>query len=98
MNTPLQPYKVNPDSELARRLNEADWQPVILENAGVRYRVMREAGEMPTADDPWAHYDAEKVRAAIRASAGTLKGVNRDELLADLRAQRGQDSHGRPAE
>ena len=35
---------------------------------------------------------------AIHAAAGTMKGVNRDELLADLRAERGQDSIGRPAE
>ncbi len=98
MNAQPRPYQVNPDSELARRLNEADRQPVVLENAGVRYRVVREAGEIQTTDDPWIHYDAEKVRAAIRASAGALKGVDRDELLADLHAQRGQDSHGRPAE
>ncbi len=98
MNAQPRPYKVNPDSELARRLSEADRQPVILDNAGVRYRVVREVSEVQMTDDPWAHYDADKIRAAIRASAGALKGVDRDELLADLHAQRGQNSHGRPAE
>lgn len=45
--------------------------------------------------DPWTGYDAERVRKALRASAGALHGVNRKELLADIRAQRGQDSRGR---
>ncbi len=97
MNAQPQPYQVNPDSELARRLSEADLQPLILESEGVRYHVVREMKEIQVPDDPWAFYDAEKVRGAIRASAGALKGVDRDELWADLRAQRGQDSHGRPA-
>jgi hypothetical protein len=47
--------------------------------------------------DPWKNYDSEKVRQAIRRTAGALTGVDRDQLLADLREQRGQNSHGRPA-
>jgi len=49
-------------------------------------------------DDPAENYDPQKMRAAIHAAAGTMKGVDREELLADLRAERGQDSIGRPAE
>ncbi len=98
MNAQLQPYQLSPDSELARRLIAAGREPVFLETAVVRYRVVREAEQVNLTDDPWANYNADNVRAAIHASAGTLKGVDRDELLADLRAERGQDSHGRPAE
>jgi hypothetical protein len=41
-------------------------------------------------------YDPAKVLAGLSASAGALVGTNRDELLADIQAQRGQDSQGRP--
>ncbi len=34
-------------------------------------------------------HDPQKMREAIHAAAGTMKGVDRDELLADLRAERG---------
>jgi hypothetical protein len=46
--------------------------------------------------DIFAGYDSEKVLAGLRASAGALAGTERDELLDDIRAQRGQDSQGRP--
>jgi hypothetical protein len=47
--------------------------------------------------DIWASYDAERVRQALRASRGALTGVDREKLVHDVRAQRGQDSVGRPA-
>jgi CO/xanthine dehydrogenase Mo-binding subunit len=95
-----EPYTINLDHDLARRLREAGQQPVILEDedGGIRYRVLRETDHVNFTDEPWAHYDAEKMRRAVHAAAGILVGVDRDELLADLRAQRGQDSHGRPAD
>jgi hypothetical protein len=80
---------LNPDDELARRLDDAAGQPLIIEHNGVRYRIEPE--------DPFAFYDPQKMREAIHAAAGTMKGVNREELLADLRAERGQASIGRPA-
>jgi len=93
-------YQLHAEDELTRVLNEAraDKRPVILETPDARYQVIRETETVNLTDDPWANYDPEKVRAALRASAGILKGVDRDELLADLRAERGQDSIGRPAE
>lgn len=45
----------------------------------------------------WAGYDPQRARQAIEASAGTLVGVDRHQLMADLRAQREQASYGRPA-
>jgi hypothetical protein len=47
--------------------------------------------------DPWAGYDPERIRAALRRSAGALAGVDRDALLEDLAAAREQDTRGRPA-
>ena len=57
---------IDPDSELGRALVETDGLPIVLERNGARFRVTREP------DDPWANYDPEKVRAALRAVAGTL--------------------------
>ena len=45
-----------------------------------------------TQEDIWTDYDAGKVRTALAQSAGTLAGVNRESLLADIRNQRSQES------
>jgi hypothetical protein len=84
--------RIEPDSELARFLDEVGEMPVLLEKNGKLYRLIEEP-----AEDIWAGYDANKVKAALRQSAGALRGVDRDELLADIHAAREQDSHGRPA-
>ncbi len=47
--------------------------------------------------DIWKGYDSEKVRVALRAGAGILKGIDLDAMKVDIRAARGQDSAGRPA-
>jgi hypothetical protein len=57
-----------------------------------------DSGQAQPHRDIWAGYDPIKVLADLRASAGALVGVDRDELLADIRAQRGQASQGRPAD
>ena len=49
--------------------------------------------QLPTTqEDIWTDYDAGKVRTALAQSAGTLAGVNRESLLADIRNQRSQES------
>ena len=68
-------------------------EAVIVERAGRLYKLTPEA---PQATLPG--YDPARAQAALRASAGALTGVDRDELLADVRAQRAQDSAGRPDE
>ncbi len=50
----------------------------------------------PQKRNIWTHYDSKRVRAALQTSAGALQRVDRDELLSDLAAQRGQESAGRP--
>ena len=54
-------------------------------------------GQMSTKQDIWATYDPEKVREGLQKSAGALKGVDIAALKRDIRDQRKQDSHGRPA-
>jgi hypothetical protein len=44
----------------------------------------------------WTHYDPKRVRAALQTSAGALQGIDREKLLSDFAAQRGQESTGRP--
>lgn len=102
MNVQPQTHQINQEieRELARRLTRAraDNTPAEVEIAGNRYRLVPVDDDIQMTDEPNAHYDPQKMRAAIHAAAGTMKGVDRDELLADLRAERGQDSIGRPAE
>jgi hypothetical protein len=45
----------------------------------------------PAADAPEG-YDPERARAVLEASASALHGVDQEQLLADIHAQRGQKS------
>ena len=81
---------VDPTSELAQALADAG-ESVVLASNGVRYRVLREA------DSLFAGYDPRRVGDALRKSAGALEGVDVAALKRELRAQRAQDSKGRPA-
>lgn len=72
---------IHPDDELAKRLEEAAGQPVLIAHNGVRYRIEPE--------DPFAFYDPETMQAAIRAGASALKGIDVKQFLADIREARG---------
>lgn len=54
--------------------------------------------EVSDANDPWANYDPERARAAVRAlaDANIFAGVDLEELKRELKEQRGQHSVGRP--
>ena len=82
---------VRPGGEVGKLLKQADVEPVVVEQDGVRYRVTREP------DDLFADYDPKAARAALNRVFGLLKGVDTEALKAELRAQREQDSLGRPA-
>ena len=45
----------------------------------------------------FADYDPGRVREALKQSAGALAGIDRLNLLSDLRAARHQESNGRPS-
>ena len=82
--------QIEPDSELARLLDEVGDTPIYLEKDGELYRLAK-------AEDIWAGYDPQRTRMALRKSAGALRGVDREELLKDIHLARQQDSSGRPA-
>ncbi len=86
--------EVTPGSDLAAALDEG--KQVVLVKDGVRYRVHREDAAQPT-EDVWADYGPEKVRQMLKRTAGSWTGVDIDAFKAEIREQRGQDSHGRPA-
>jgi hypothetical protein len=93
-------FRIEPDSDLARFLEEAGETPVLLEKNGKVFRLIAERAHSAIAEPAeniWEGYDPDKAKAALRKSAGALHGVDRDELLADIHAAREQDSHGRPA-
>jgi hypothetical protein len=81
---------IDPESELGQALAAVDDAPLVLERSGEHFRVIREV------DALWANYDPERVRRALRESAGALAGVDVDALKRELREQRSQDSQGRP--
>jgi hypothetical protein len=58
---------------------------------------VRKDGRIPD-DVPsiWAGYDPGGVIAALRASAGALVGVDREQLIADIHAAREQADRDRP--
>jgi hypothetical protein len=65
---------VDPDSELARALGEADAPPVRLDVRGVRYRVRREDA------DPFADYDPAQVRRSLEQYAGSWGDLDAEAL------------------
>jgi len=60
-------------------------QPVFVERNGETYRLEKEEPQ-----DIWEGYDPERAREALAQAAGALAGVDTEELLADINAQRAQ--------
>ncbi len=91
MNAQPRAYRVTPDSETARLIREAAASavPIRVDTGEAVYRV--------DASETTKPYDPERMIKAIYASAGALKDVETDALLETLRAERRQDSTGRPA-
>jgi hypothetical protein len=90
MAIPHKTVAVTDDTALTSLLDDASREPVILVRGGERFRLSRE-------DDLFAGYDPERARRALRESVGALAGVDVAALKEELREQRSQDSHGRPA-
>lgn len=96
-----------PFEEFARRLPTIfdaiakEHQAVVVERNGQLYRLApqpKQPAQRPDEpQDIWQGYDPERVKEALRLGAGVLAGIDRQELLEDVRAQRSQDSRGRPA-
>ena len=70
MAAELHRFRIEPDSELARFLEEAGDMPVLLEKNGKVYRVTAEPDK-----ELWASYDPAKVREAVRKTAGSWRDI-----------------------
>ncbi|MGH2530810.1 MAG: hypothetical protein ACRDJW_00760 [Thermomicrobiales bacterium] len=84
---------VEPDSDVARLIDEAGDRPLVLITNGRRYRLEREETEN---DDPWADYDPEKAKAGILAAAGSWSDVDTEQMIADI--YRWREEGSRPAD
>lgn len=82
---------IDQNSETGRLLKRAAAEALILEADGERFRIVREA------EDPFANYDPERTREALAALVGVFQGIDTEKMKGELRAQRDQDSLGRPA-
>lgn len=90
MSTTKEPLtiKIDPTSELGRALEHVDESRVVLDRDGARFRVIR------ADDDFWAGYDPERLRAELRAAAGTLTLEEGERLKALI--YRGREEGTRP--
>jgi hypothetical protein len=88
---------VSPDSELSLTLEaaQASGDPVIVDTGERTYTLFVTLTE--TDPDIFAHYDPQDAITGLRALDDALAGVDRDQLLRDVYAQREQNSRGRPA-
>jgi len=71
-------------------------EPVLVQRGGQLYRLAPATEDQP--DDIWENYDAKKVLQAWEAArkARIFEGVDVEQVKADIKAARGQDSVGRP--
>lgn len=85
MVTAPRTINVDPTSELGQAQSTAEETPVLLAGNGRVCRV-----SPAEQDDPWAGYDPERVRSALRRFAGTLtpeEGERLKELIHRGRAE-----------
>jgi hypothetical protein len=87
MNEPLT-ITIDPDSELGRALDETNGAPVVLLRGKERFRVIRDP------EDPWAHYDPERVRAGLRKFAGIITPEEGERIKEAI--YRGREEGTRP--
>ncbi len=71
--------KVSPDSEIARLLEEARNNPVILESNGETYRLYHDE-----AQELWSGYDSDRARETIARLAGSWSDLDTDKMIAEL--------------
>ena len=97
MQTQPKTVKVLPGSELGLTLKaaQASGAPVIVDTGERSYTLL--VALTGPAPDVFANYDPQAAIAGLRALKGAFAGVDVDQLLVDLYAQREQDSQGRPA-
>ena len=83
---------IEPESEIARVLDQASDAPLIVQMDGVRYRIERQSDGLIHPPNP------RGLREALDRSFGSMAGTFTEEFRRELREQGEQDSHGRPAD
>jgi hypothetical protein len=98
MTSELNPLDISGMPELAQLADEVQrtGQRRVLRRGPQAIAVLAPVPQESTTDI-WVGYDPDRVRQALHAGIGMLAGVDTAQLKADLRAQRAQDSTGRPA-
>lgn len=86
---------VEPDSELAHLLDDAEGRPLVLIKGRERFRVTRESIE-ESSNDPWTKYDPEKLMEGVRAAAGAWADVDTEALKENI--YRWREEGSRPAD
>lgn len=93
--------RVEKDRDVERAVDDfvADGAPRLLVRDGKPVAVILSPGDYAelrgeAVEDIWSTNDPDRARRALAAGVGALAGVGRDQLLRDLRAQRGQESSG----
>ncbi len=69
---------IDDDSELARALDANPHDLIVLVRGQHRFRVT------PERDDPWASYDPERLRTAIREVAGTFTPEEAEHIKEEI--------------
>jgi hypothetical protein len=98
MNTNV--TRLNPDLAALLKRAAAEGQSLRVEIDDQPYDLRIAPAAEERQSDIWANYDPARLRAVLRRNAALPERVNPEEverLVADIRAQRGQDSQGRPA-
>ena len=98
MNTNV--TRLNPELAALLKRAAAEGRPLRIEIDDQPYdlRIAPATGERQT--DIWANYDPARLRAVLRRNAELPERADPAEverIITDIRAQRGQDSQGRPA-
>jgi len=96
MPTSLKTVTVLPESELSLALKVAQMsgEPVVVDTGEGLYTLF--VAQTEPSRDVFAHYDPQAAIAGLRALDEAFAGVDRNQLLRDLKAQRAQESQGRP--
>ncbi len=87
MLTEPKKIKIKPNSEIARLLEDARDQPLVLESNGVTYRLYREELE-----NIWQDYDPEKAKRTIAEMAGSWADIDTDRMIQELYRAREEGS------
>ena len=99
MIKPVERIRVTKETDLVDLLDSMADTPVLLERKGMVYRLAKEKSDASGhehREDIWAGYDRQRARQAWRSAGGSLQGIDAEQLIEDIHAQREQDSSGRP--